>query len=133
MTETNKKTYTVNSPLYHDGVRYGAGDAIELSESDAASLGEVVSEGGEDLGKTAVTANPQPGVPAVNNPEGVLDEALLINLNTATEEEIASVKYLGKAAAKAIATARPYAEVNAAKPKNMSEEQWAEISGLFTV
>jgi DNA uptake protein ComE-like DNA-binding protein len=135
--------YEVLRKLEHNGKSYEAGDivsqdALKIEGKDLHTLIErgVLAETNQPAEPDASeTEAPPPPSNLLTQPDPTetTTQTDLINLNSATPDQIASVKYIGKAAAKAILDNRPYSEVNAAKPKTLTDDQWAEISALFTV
>lgn len=128
--ERNKKSYEVGKIVSETELKIEADELKRLVERGV--LAETDQSTAEPLAPEETPPPPSNLLtePDPTEPTGQTD---LINLNTATAEQIASVKHIGKATAKAVIDGRPHSEVNAAKPKTLTEEQWAEIFAMFTV
>ena len=80
--------------------------------------------------KPFVTAGP--GVPAAVSPQAAAGTKIAapVNLNTATEKELAKVKGIGAAKAKKIVAGRPYASLDELSKAGFSAKAIAEIKSL---
>lgn len=97
---------------------------IQLSEADASALAQ--------YSFVEILASQPPVEPPVEAVyEGV---ALITNLNTASPEALALVRYIGPVTAQKLIDLRPYASLEEARvASGLAEAKWAEIEALLEI
>lgn len=121
----------VNTP---DGVASEEGAMVVLENQDAKALAElgvveIVCDSGE-CPMPKPESNPET---VESSDETTPSETTLLNLNTATPEEIEALPHVGKATAQKLIKARPIeSEELILKATGLKAAQWEEIKPLVT-
>lgn len=117
--------------LYESDLGFPPSQVPSLVAIEAIAIIEDMADEPEDL-QVSPTLDPLPN--PVEPPPADVEEAALVNLNTATEEELIALPHIGKASAQKLIKARPIESLESAlKAIALKPAQIEEISPLVTV
>jgi DNA uptake protein ComE-like DNA-binding protein len=121
------KVKVLNGPIDAGHTVYRDGDTLDLDNATAQLLAaiDVVAILGDDTPT-------EPLVPAPNPPPPV--DPVVVNINTATSDQLEALPNIGAATANRIVEGRPYESLTAAQAASgLSDSKWAAIANQITL